>query len=238
MIALALVLFASVTAKDLLDRSIAYHDPQATWQRGVFEITEVASRPDGASHRNIVRLDNVRDRFELRSSVDHRALTLVVEDDRAVARLDGKADLSAQDIERYRLKPAQILSRRNKDLYLWGLPMKLRDPGTRLDPGVKETRFAGRAVYQLRVTYDASVGSDTWYFFLDRETSALVGHRFHHDESAGDGEYAVFSEEISGQGLRLPRVRRWYRNKDDKAVITHTVLSIASPGLSGGGAKQ
>lgn len=238
MMSLALALFASVTAKDLLDRSIAYHDPQGSWPRGAFEIAEVASRPDGASHRNVLRFDNRRNRFELHSSVDGRALTLVVQDDRVVARLDRKANLSADELERYRLKPAQILSRRNRDLYLWGLPMKLRDPGTRLDPGVEETHFAGRAVYQLRVTYDASVGSDTWYFFLDRETSALVGHRFHHDESAADGEYAVFSEEISGQGLRLPRVRRWYRNKGDGPVITHSVLSIAAPGLSEGGMRQ
>ena len=118
------------------------------------------------------------------------------------------------------------MSRRNRDLFLWGLPMKLTDPGTRLDPKVKETRFEGKAVYELRVTYDQSVGSDTWYFFFGRETCALVGHRFHHDESAGDGEYTVLTDEITGQGLRLPRIRRWYTNKDGKPVITHTLLAI------------
>ena len=226
---LALALLSSLTAKKLLDRSIAYHDPHGRWERGAFEITEFASRPDGTGRRNILRIDNARSRFELDSTVDGRALALVVENDTVVARLDGKSNLSAVELERYRLKPAQVLSRRNRELYLWGLPMKLKDPGTRLDPGVKETHLEGRAVYQLRVTYDAGVGSDTWYFFLDRDTCALVGHRFHHDESAGDGEYAVLSEEISGQGLRLPRVRKWYTNKDNEPVITHTILSIIAP---------
>jgi len=226
---LALALLSSLTAKELLDCSIAYHDPYGSWERGAFAITEFASRPDGTGHRNVLRFDNARSRFELDSSVDGRALTLVVENDMVVARLDGKANVSADELERHRLKPAQVLSRRNRDLYLWGLPMKLRDPGTRLDPRVKETHFEGRTVYQLRVTYDARVGSDVWYFFLDRETCALVGHRFHHDESAGDGEYAVLSEEVSGQGLRLPRVRRWYTNKDKEPVITHTILSVVAP---------
>ncbi len=225
---LALVLFSSLSAKDLLDRCIAYHDPHGTWERGAFEITELASRPDGTAHRNVLRFDNARSRFELESAVDGRALSLAVENDVIVARLDGRANPSADEISRYRLKPEQVLSRRNRDLYLWGLPMKLRDPGTRLDQRVKETHFEGRTVYQLRVTYDAGVGSDVWYFFLDRETSALVGHRFHHDEAAGDGEYAVFDGEISGQDLRLPRVRRWYANKDKQPVITHTILSIAA----------
>jgi uncharacterized protein DUF6503 len=226
---LALALLSPLTAKELLDRSIAYHDPHGSWERGAFQITESVSRPDGAGHRNVLRFYNAQSRFELDSSVDGRPLVLVVENEMVVARLDGNANLSADEIERYRLKPAQVLSRRNRDLYLWGLPMKLRDPGTRLDPTVKETHFEGRAVYELRVTYDAGVGSDTWYFFLDRGTCALVGHRFHHGESAGDGEYAVLSDEISGQGLRLPRVRRWYTNKDKKPVITHTILSIAGP---------
>ena len=226
---LALALLSSLTAKELLDRSIAYHDPHGSWGLGAFKIAEYASRPDGTGSRNVLRIDNARSRFELESSVDGRALTLLVESDRVVARLDGRAKLSADEVERYRLRPEQALWRRNRDLYLWGLPMKLRDPGTRLDPRVKETRFEGRAVYQLRVNYDAGVGSDTWYFFLDRNTCALVGHRFHHDESAGDGEYAVLSEEISGQGLRLPRVRRWYTNKGREPVITHTILSIVAP---------
>lgn len=226
---LAAVLLSSLSAKELLGCSIAYHDPHGAWERGAFEITELVRLPDGTERRSVLRLDNARSRYELVSSVDGRALLLVVENDKAVARLDGKTNLSPDDLERYRLKPSQVLSRRNRDLYLWGLPMKLRDPGTRLDPRVEETQFAGRAVYKLRVTYDNSVGSDTWYFYLDRETCALVGHRYYHDESAGDGEYAVLSEEISGQRLRLPRVRQWYTNKSDEAVITHTILSMGTP---------
>jgi hypothetical protein len=56
-----------------------------------------------------------------------------------------------------------------------------------------------------------------------------VGHRFYHDESAGDGEYAVLSEEVSGQGPRLPRVRKWYRNQGNELFITHTLVSILAP---------
>ena len=226
---LAVALLSSLTAKELLDRSIAYHDPQRSWERGAFQITELAGQPDGTSRRNVLRIDNARSRFEWESSIDGHAIIVMVENDKAVAHLDGKANLSSGELERYRLRPAQLLSRRNRDLFLWGLPMKLRDPGTRLDPKVNETCFQGKAVYELRVTYDRSIGSDTWYFFLDRETCALVGHRFHHDESAGDGEYAVLTDEIAGEGLGLPRVREWYTNKDNKPVITHTLLASREP---------
>ncbi len=222
-------LLSSLTAEELLNRSIAYHDPHGHWQRGAFEITDLSRRPDGTGRHTVLRFDNARSRFEMESDIDGHALTIVVENDTVEVRLDGRADLSTDELERYRLTPAQVLTRRNFYLYLYGLPMKLRDPGTRLDPKVKETDYQGRAVYELRVNYDENVGSDTWYFYLDRETCALVGHRFYHDESAGDGEYAVLTEEVSGQGLRLPRVRKWYSNQSRELFITHTILSIVPP---------
>ena len=221
---------SSLTAQELLDRSIAYHDPQGRWERGAFEITDVSSRPDGkGGRRTVLRFDNARGRFEMDSSIEGRPLSIVVQNDAAEVRFDGRTDLSREELERHRLTPAQVLTRRNFHLYLWGLPMKLRDPGTRLDPTVKETHFQGKPVHQLRVTYDKAVGSDVWYFYLDRETGALVGHRFHHDEAKGDGEYTALSEEVSGQGLRLPRVRKWYRNQDNEHFITHTIQSITAP---------
>ena len=227
---IVLALFSALAAEGLLHRSIAYHDPDGRWERGAFEITDVSSRVDGTGRRTVLRFDNARGRFEMEQVVDGRVLKIVVENDAVVeVRLDGRAELSAEEIDRFRLSPAQVLTTRNFYLYLYGLPMKLKDPGTRLAPDAKETVFQGRPAYELRVTYDESVGSDTWYFYLDRETFALVGHRFYHDESAGDGEYAVLSEEVSGQGLRLPRVRKWYRNQDDELFITHTILSIGAP---------
>lgn len=227
---IVLALFSALAAEELLNRSIVYHDPDGRWERGTFEITDQSSRLDGTGRRTVLRFDNARSRFEIEQVVDGRDLKIAVENDAVVeVRLDGRAELSPEEIDRYRLSSAQVLTTRNFYLYLYGLPMKLKDPGTRLDPEAKETVFQGRPAYELRVTYDESVGSDTWYFYLDRETYALVGHRFYHDESAGDGEYTVLSEEVSGEGLRLPRVRKWYRNQGDEFFITHTILSIGAP---------
>ncbi len=226
---LAVALFSSLSAEDLLNRSIAYHDPGGRWERGAFENTDVSSPLEGTGRRTVLRLDNVRGRFEMEQAVEGRVVKIVVENGNLEVRLDRRADISAKEIERFRLAPAQVLRTRNFYLYLYGLPMKLKDPGTRLNPEAKETVFQGRDAYELRVTYDEGVGSDTWYFYLDRETCALVGHRFYHDESAGDGEYAVLSEEVSGEGLRLPRVRKWFRNRGDEFFVTHTILSIAAP---------
>jgi hypothetical protein len=219
------------SASELLACSIGYHDPNGSWRQGAFKITDISSRPDGSiGRRTVLRFDNREGRFNMESHIDGRVVTAAIKGSVIeTVRLDGNADISSGEIQRYQLAPAQILTRRNFFLYLIGLPMKLRDSGTSLDPKAKRTNFHGRSVNELRVTYDASVGSDTWYFYLDWETCALVGHRFYHNESAGDGEYTILSDEIVGQGLRLPRIRKWYKNQDSEWFITHTIQSIEAP---------
>jgi hypothetical protein len=126
---IVLALFSALAAEGLLHRSIAYHDPDGRWERGAFEITDVSSRVDGTGRRTVLRFDNARGRFEMEQVVDGRVLKIVVENDAVVeVRLDGRAELSAEEIDRFRLSPAQVLTTRNFYLYLYGLPMKLKDP--------------------------------------------------------------------------------------------------------------
>ena len=104
--------------------------------------------------------------------------------------------------------------------------MKLRDRGTIVDPEAIRTEFQGGVVWQVRVTYDPEVGTDTWYFYIDPRSFALVGYRFYHDETANDGEYIILDRIIEGDGMRLPKVRSWYRNDNDELVGTDTLRSI------------
>jgi hypothetical protein len=103
--------------------------------------------------------------------------------------------------------------------------MKLRDPGTRLDR-VSATTFEERAVYDLRVTYEEEVGGDIWYFYFDRDTYALVGYRFHHDEAKNDGEVIHLDGEVAAEGMRLPKARTWYTHEANELLGTDTLLEL------------
>ena len=107
--------------------------------------------------------------------------------------------------------------------------MKLRDPGTRIDPQVLDTEFSGEPALALRVTYDPDVGSDIWYVYFDPTTSALVGYRFYYDEEANDGEYIELEGEVEGAGLRIPKARTWYTHGDNRLLGTDTLTRIESP---------
>jgi hypothetical protein len=143
------------------------------------------------------------------------------------ARLNGSSEISAEDLKTHRLAADNLPGWRDYFMYMFGLPMKLRDPGTRLDPEVTQAEFNGLQALVLHVTYSPEVGKDTWYFYLDPETYALVGCRFFHDEASNDGEYLVFEDEVEGPGgLRLPKLRHWYMNLDGEHIATDDVTSI------------
>ena len=43
-----------------------------------------------------------------------------------------------------------------------------------------------------------------------------MGYRFYHVEEKNDGEYITLEGEEKIKGIRFPKTRKWYYNKDDK----------------------
>ena len=225
-----LLLAATLSAAEMLERSIGYHDSEGRFATSAIAIELSESRRNESVRKTSIVIDNSHSRFEMRRIADdEREVYVLIEGDNVKVYLDGSTDFSKEEAEQYRLASEQAQRTRNYYIYLYGLPMKLLDPGTRLDPKTREKEYQGHAVYELKVSYDAEVGQDTWYFYLDRETYALVGYRFYHDESKNDGEYIVLEGEANGAGLKLAKTRKWYRHTDDGFLGTDTIESVRRP---------
>lgn len=217
---------ATMAADEVLARSIAYHDPDDGWATGTFRITITGTRPLAGPTFTSIVIDNAAGRFDLERERRGRTIESTVTGEECSTRLDGSTELTAEQIERFDLSCEAMRRSRDYHTYLYGLPMKLRDPGTRLDPEAVRATYDEQDVWQVRVTYDPEVGGDTWYFYFDPSTYALTGYRFYHDEAANDGEYILLDREQEGAGLRLPKVRSWFTHADDELLGTDTVRSI------------
>ncbi len=142
----------------MLERSIAYHDSDGRFATSAIAIELSESRPDGGIRKTSIVIDNGSGRFEMRRVVDDgREVYIRVDGDDVKVSLDGSTTFSEEEAEQYRLAPEQAKRTRNYYIYLYGLPMKLLDPGTRLDPKPREKDYQGHAVYELKVTYDEEV---------------------------------------------------------------------------------
>ena len=188
--------------------------------------TLLETRPNGEGREVFVTFDLVQELF---SYEDPKAeIIKKVQGQTCFASLRGSTEIDEKTKKKYRLSCRDIKMFRNYYLYLFGLPMKLKDPGTKLDSKLNELIFLGQEVYALKVTYASDVGKDTWYFYLDKKDYRLRGCRFYHDESKNDGEYIVFEGELTTGHMRLPQKRTWYVNKNDRLLGSDTLKAADS----------
>jgi hypothetical protein len=216
----------TMSAEEALSRSIEYHDPAGIWTAGSFRFRIVGTRPLAGPTFTTIIIDNAAGRFHLERERLGRMIETTITGDECWTRLDGSTEYSEEEADRFGLSCDSMRTTRDYHVYLYGLPMKLRDEGTRVGPEATRVPFEGRDSWQIRVTYDPEVGTDTWYFYFDAETWALIGYRFYHDEGANDGEYIVLDREVTGGGLRLPKVRAWYTHGDERLLGTDTIQAI------------
>jgi len=212
------------TAEEILARSIAYHDPQGVWGRfdGSFSIRmETPDKPDRMSH---IRIDQPRSSFGIRIVQDGVETELSLDQGECRLRYNGSESFSEEVATTHRLTCERARLWRDYYSYLYGLPMKLKDAGTVLAPLVPTKVFKGKEYRVLKVTYDKSVGKDTWYFYLDPDTYALKVYQFFHDEAKNDGEYILLEGEAQIGGMRLPKKRSWYTNTGDRYLGTDILI--------------
>ena len=208
-----------VSASQLLDKSIKYHDPQGKLTSSKVVLHFKETRPNGSDRKSMVELWPLKEQFKMSREIDGVKVKTEVDKNQFTHHVGGNSP-NKEQIEKYRLTSERSEMMRNYYHYLWYMPLKLKDPGTIIDPEIKTTDFFGKQALEMKVTYEHSVGGDIWYFYFHPETSALIGYRFYHDESANDGEYITFEGETISDGVRIPKVRTWYTHKEDKLLGT------------------
>lgn len=209
-----------LTGEQLLEKTIRYHDPRGVWPAFHGELTILSSTPGKGDRVSEVILDLPAQYFKLSAARDGDTITYVMDKSSCTPELNGNTSISEADAIKHNISCERGKSMKDYYTYLYGLPMKLKDPGTLVDPEVTKRNFKGREYLVLKVTYAASVGTDTWYFYFDPATYAMQLYRFYHDESKNDGEYILLSGELDVKGIRMPQTRAWYFNKDNTYLGT------------------
>jgi len=211
----------SITSTELLNRAISFHDPSSKWEESKIEVVVEMGTPNRPMRRTQFMINNLEHEFQLEMmsrgdfyeyEVDNRDSTEI--------RFNFLVPTDSLLVDSLNLTVERAIFWRDYYSYLYGLPMKLKDPGAIIDPEVESTRFQNKEVLALKVTYEEGVGGDTWYFYFDPGTYQLVGYRFYHDESANDGEYIVLEGLEIHNGLRIPKNRSWYVNEDGRLLGT------------------
>lgn len=208
---------ADIKGLDLLDKSIQYHDPNGQWSQ--FKSTlylEQASPKSKGKDKSEVILNLPDSYFKVIDNRRGNSIMREVNGATCKIQFNGNSTFSEEEKKKHRLTCERAKMYRDYFAYLYGLPMKLKDQGTIIDSEVYATTFQDQDCLSMRVTYDKAVGEDIWYFYFHSSSYALIGYRFYHEEEKNDGEYITLEGEETVQGIKIPKNRHWYYNKDDQ----------------------
>ncbi len=203
----------NMSGQQLLDKAIAYHDPSGVWPtfNGTLEVSMIL--PEGQARESTIQINLPQEYFSLRAKTDTLVTTYT---------LDKKTcETSIKEIPPYSKRTpcetAQLY--KNYYTYLFGLPMKLKDPGTIISKTVVTQNFKGKEYLMLSARYDKEVGSDVWQFYFDPATYAMEVYQFFKADPQGvgknTGEYILLKNLKTINGIKFPKERAWYYNKDD-----------------------
>ena len=214
-------------AEELIARSIAYHDPHGVWDTAQIQLRVTESRPGGVARTAVVGMTPGGRSVVVSRKTETEMVTFAVSGEQILMRrVHGQDNLDGEALAEHGLDPERVMWLRNFYIFVWGLPMKLRDPGTIVDPVAVMDSYNGQEAFKVRVTYDPEVGGDTWYFYFHPETAQMIGYRFYHDESANDGEYIHLDGEIENRGLRLPAKRSWFFHSNEEYLGEDEAVSL------------
>lgn len=217
-----------LTGKQLLEKAIAYHDPNDEWASFKGNLGVTMSTPDGKNRVSDISINFPNEYFQVIASKDSVELRQTLSKGECVLMLNGSIEISEEDKKTHRLSCERANMYKNYYTYLYGLPMKLKDPGTIIADKTEKKTFKNKEYLVLKATYVKDVGEDIWYFYFDPNTYAMEVYQFFHDESKNDGEYILLSGEEEVSGIKMPKTRAWYYNKDHTYLGTDVLTKARS----------
>ncbi len=217
-----------MSPETLLDKAIAYHDPNINWKTFNETFTVEMTTPKSTKRTSSISINLPAEYFSVTATKDTVSTTYTLNKGKCTMHYNGKA-LEPSAAKQKNMTCDRATLYKDYYSYLYGLPMKLKDAGTNLSDKVEKKTFKGKDYLVLKVTYDEAVGSDVWYFYFNPKTYAMETYQFFKTDDNGkekqdSGEYILLSEETLVNGIKMPKVRAWYYNKDDKYLGTDTLV--------------
>jgi hypothetical protein len=204
-----------LTGDELLEKAINFHDPDGNWKTfsGTFFVTMKTPNKPNRESEIVINLPNQT--FAVASKIGKKNTSYSVDKENIIIVFNGDKNPSKEILSANKLSKARAKMYQNYYTYLYGLPMKLKDPGTIIHQQTATKKFKGTNYLVLKVTYDKKVGKDTWYFYFNPKTYAMEVYQFFKDQAKNDGEYILLTDLETINGIKIPKNRAWYYNKKD-----------------------
>lgn len=221
-----LILFTSIitfsqeiTGDELLKKAMEFHDPNGNWETFKGELFVTMETPKSSPRESKININLPKQYFSVVAKRDTIITEYIVNKNEVSFSLNSDKNPSEENKKKFSLNTERANLYKNYYTYLYGLPMKLKDEGTIIHQKVERKTFKGKEYLVLKATYDQEIGKDTWYFYFSPNSFAMEVYQFFKEEK-DSGEYILLSGLETINEIKMPKIRVWYYNKDDKYLGT------------------
>lgn len=208
-----------ITGDELLQKAIQFHDPNGNWETFKGELFVTMETPKSGDRVSKININLPKQYFSVVAKRDTIITEYTLDKNEIRFSLNGNKNPSEENKKKFSLNKERANLYKNYYTYLYGLPMKLKDEGTVIHQKVERKTFKGKVYLVLKATYTAAIGKDTWYFYFNPKTYAMEVYQFFKEEK-DSGEYILLSGLEIVNEVKMPKVRAWYYNKDNKYLGT------------------
>lgn len=213
------------TAREWVEASARYHDPEARWQAFAAEFTIKSTNPRGGSYAYDIYLDRAQDTFRRSITLAGAELVQVVGPNGCSATWPNP-NASESDLRRFGVleNPCDyILPRRNFYDFLMGIPMVALEEDTSVG-GRGSTDFRqnpdlvdafGVACVEIELIFSA--GGPRWFLYIEPTSYRLQAAKFIQDN--GFGEWLVYEADVAFKGFVLKQTQRWYKLDGEEVIV-------------------
>ncbi|MEQ6125113.1 DUF6503 family protein [Pseudotenacibaculum sp. MALMAid0570] len=199
------------SGKELLEKSLQYHDPKEEWSTAKFTLSIREPRTKNPERFSIVSINNQDNSFMLsRAREGKMALYELDAEGKTIVLLDNQVVKDSSLIKHYFLEHNRV--KRYQDFYvtLLGLPMSLTEKRLSKVGSSTQVIFNEKSAYKVPIQLKEPMFSDTWNLFFSTENFSLIGIEMIFPEDPMKGERLYFLDNFQIDSMTIPKIRHWY----------------------------
>lgn len=206
-----------ITAKELIQRSVTYHDPDGNWKnfKSSIQFNTNLWKDNGEIEKSTTQLLLNKQNEDFKIHFINNKIEFIGEVNKDTCYNKALKEVTSKTFSKYKqilnCKGAQFY--KNYYLYLIGMPMKLLDPEAIVQDSVLERTYNTIKYDVIKVNYEPLNKQPVWYFYFNKKNYALELCKFtsKEDENKG-GEYIIYNQEINIQNIKLKGQQVWLHN--------------------------
>jgi hypothetical protein len=209
----------------ILNRVIQYYDPAGIWDHYRGEMHLYTLRPEEGSTEEDLVLDNASGHYQSILYINGAEIVRRLDQEDVFFSINGRADVTGEERKTFGLDKENLQWYFHHHSMHFGLPMHLRDQGINLEPKAHREVFNGKECLVLTFAGNPdeqtpAYFADPIHLYIDPSDYSMAGVRYENQTRQYPSCYVLFNQEIEVGGIRIPKVKTYYREADSSYWFT------------------